>query len=250
MTTAIAWFRRDARLDDNPAWAEAARADLVCPLFVLDPSLTSKVSSKRLNLLLAGLSQLDRSLGELGGRLRVERGDPTTVVARVSREVGADQIHVNSEVTPFGTERDEVIARDHELVTHEGNYVSPLGSVLTNDLQPYRVFTPFYKKWIEMTPAPVNRVEPAALTSDSGIGIPDHGQTPVPAGERAGRERLANFMEVADDYHRLNDRIDLDSTSHLSVDLKYGWIGPAKSCRRGRDRVSGKKRIRETGGVA
>jgi deoxyribodipyrimidine photo-lyase len=36
---------------------------------------------------------------------------------------------------------------------------------------------------------------------------------------------LAEFLERVDAYDEERDRIDLDSTSHLSVDLKYGWVG-------------------------
>ncbi|WP_255709228.1 deoxyribodipyrimidine photo-lyase [Spirosoma sp. KNUC1025] len=34
--TIIIWFRRDLRLNDNPALAQAAQAGNVLPLFVLD----------------------------------------------------------------------------------------------------------------------------------------------------------------------------------------------------------------------
>ena len=38
--TAVLWFRRDLRLHDHPALADAlAQADRVAPLFVLDPAL-------------------------------------------------------------------------------------------------------------------------------------------------------------------------------------------------------------------
>ena len=36
----LVWFRRDLRLDDNPAWSAATReCDEVLPVFVLDPTL-------------------------------------------------------------------------------------------------------------------------------------------------------------------------------------------------------------------
>ena len=228
MTTAIAWFRRDARLDDNPAWAAASSADLVCPLFVIDPGLTTRVSSRRMDLLVAGLASLDRQLTKAGGRLRVEVGDPVEVVTRVREELNADQIHVNSDVTPYGCNRDDQVSLHNPLVTHEGTYVSPIGAVLTNNGEPYKVFTPFYKKWLETTPAPQPPPAPSGLTSEAGEGLPDRPTAVLPAGEEAAQRRLDHFLETVDDYHDLNDRIDLDATSHLSTDLKYGWIGPRR----------------------
>lgn len=51
MTAAIAWFRRDARLDDNPALVAAAGKGRVCPLFVVDPALWDRASPLRRDLL-------------------------------------------------------------------------------------------------------------------------------------------------------------------------------------------------------
>ncbi|HEX6286340.1 MAG TPA: deoxyribodipyrimidine photo-lyase, partial [Acidimicrobiia bacterium] len=108
--TSVVWFRRDARLDDNPALTAASAEGDVCALFVIDPYLYDRVSSRRRDLLIAGLHELDRRLGERGGRLRISRGEPARVVPAVAREVGADAVHVNSEVTPHGVSRDRDVA--------------------------------------------------------------------------------------------------------------------------------------------
>ncbi|MDH3682571.1 MAG: deoxyribodipyrimidine photo-lyase, partial [Acidimicrobiia bacterium] len=42
------WFRRDLRLDDNPAWAAATAAhDQVVALFVLEPRLLNASGQMR-----------------------------------------------------------------------------------------------------------------------------------------------------------------------------------------------------------
>jgi deoxyribodipyrimidine photo-lyase len=226
--TSVVWFRRDARLDDNPAFAAASREGEVCALFIIDPELFERASSRRRDLLVAGLHDLDRRLCDRGGRLRVSRGDPAEVVSATLDEVGADRVHINAEVTPFGVARDGQVSDIADLVVHDGVYAAPPGSVLTNRGERYKVFTPFYEKWSEMKLQPEQMLEDLVLVDDPGDGLPDEPETVIPAGESAAIERLGAFDERADAYELERDRIDLDSTSHLSVDLKYGWVGPRR----------------------
>lgn len=226
MNKAIVWFRRDVRLEDNPAWARGTEADLVCPLFVVDPRLYDMVTDRRRQLLVAGLDALDQRIRRAGGRLRVERGDPTEVVPAVTAELRAGIVHANREVTPYGVRRDRSISSRVDLEISEGTYVQPPGSVLTQREEPYRVFTPFLRQWLE-TPLPsLARPGAAQITRDPGIGVPSP-TVAHDAGEEAAMKRLEAFLERADTYHELRDRPDLDATSRLSTDLKYGWLGPA-----------------------
>ncbi len=80
--TTIFWFRRDLRLEDNPALGEAARdGDVVATSVVIDvfakPAGTTRVAFWR-----ATLASLDRSLG---GALMVRVGDPAERLASLAR---------------------------------------------------------------------------------------------------------------------------------------------------------------------
>lgn len=226
--TSVFWFRRDARLDDNPGLNAAAQEGAVVPLFVIDPALFDRCSARRRDLLLAGLANLDEQLGERGGRLRVEYGEPARVVPRVVEDSGAEAVHINREVTPYGTARDEKVSSRVDLIAHEGIYAQPPGSVLTEAGQPYKVFSPFYRSWSEHKVSPTILPDDVELTADTGDGLPAFEDPVVPAGPQGAEQRLAAFQERVDDYEDERDRIDLDSTSHVSVDLKYGWIGPRR----------------------
>ena len=84
MKTAIWWIRRDLRLSDNQALSEALRqAEVVVPVFILDPNLISSefVGRARLAFLFDGLRELDRSLKQCGSGLILRRGDPLEVLA-------------------------------------------------------------------------------------------------------------------------------------------------------------------------
>lgn len=223
--TEIVWFRRDARLDDNPALSAAARQGDVCALFVIDPTLFYAVSERRRDLLVAGLHDLDRRMRDRGGRLRISTGDPTDVVPAVALEIGARAVHVNAEVTPYGIRRDRAVGQRVELFEHEGIYAAPPGSILTNQGEPYRVFTAFHAKWTMLRHEPTGEPEGLRLLDMPGEGLPDEVDTEIPSGETGALARLAAFERRVNDYGDGRDRIDRDETSHLSVDLKYGWLG-------------------------
>ena len=91
MTRSIMWFRRDLRLADNAALAEAIRQGEVIPAFVIDPVLlqSDRVGAKRVAWLAANLRELDRSLRERGSQLIVRRGEPAAELLKLARETQA-----------------------------------------------------------------------------------------------------------------------------------------------------------------
>lgn len=237
MTISILWFRRDLRLSDHPALLAAVdSADEVLPVFVRDPALHDRgaVRTGRLEASLAALS------ADTGGALVLRTGDPAEVIAELAESVNADQVHVSRESTPYGRRRDDRV-REHlaregrELVETGSPYAVGPGRVLNKTGEPYRVFTPFSKAWRDHGwPEPGARPDDIAWAADPD---PDESHDPDPgsrdagdgaeAGEQAALERWREFLR--DDlisYGDQRDRPDLDTTSRLSVHLKYGEIHP------------------------
>jgi deoxyribodipyrimidine photo-lyase len=238
----IAWFRRDLRLDDNPAWAAATRAHgRVLALYVIDPALLEPAGARRASRLLGDVDALDRRLAEAGGRLCVRIGDPATVVAAEAHARGAVAVHANADVTPYSTRRDAAVAAALEgggvaWRTRWGTLVHPPGSVRTAAGGLSQVFTPFHRAW-ERTPWEA-WPEPgdADLLDDPGDALPEaavgypllDGQEGPAArpGEVGAVERLALAAERADRYDEERNRPDLLGTSELSADLRFGTLSP------------------------
>ncbi len=225
--SAMVWFRRDLRLDDNPAWSAATRTGAeVTPVFVIDPELWDRVSSQKRAMLAASLRALDDSLAAQDGRLYVRRGRPEQVLPELVERWGIGHVHWNADYTPYARRRDEPIASTLPVTRHHGQVVHQPGSIRTNDGGRYQVFTPFYRRW---TDAPISTTPPPApmrVRSDPGDGVPDTDAAPIRAGEAGALERLEQFVERVDAYPAERDRPDLDTTSRLSIDLKFGTIGP------------------------
>ena len=231
----VMWFRRDLRLEDNPALLEACEsASGVLLLFVVDPRLWAPAGPARQAYLADSLAALDESVG---GRLVVRRGDPRREVVRAALEVGARTVHVAADFGPYGARRDRAVEQaladeGVELRRTGSAYAVTPGRIVSGGGEGYKVFSPFARAWTEHGwRGPAGR-PPAAqswLTASSD-GIPQ-AQTPqglrLPeAGEKAARGRWAAFLETVADYDDARDRPDLDATSHMSAHLKWGEIHP------------------------
>ncbi len=226
--TALVWFRRDLRLTGNPAW-EAAAADheMIRPVYVIEASLW-RPGEHRTRQLAAELGALDQSLRARGGRLTVLDGPAEHAIPYLA--AGVEAMYWNDDWSPYSTRRDRTVAERLKVPIHRfnGTLVHAPGSILTGDGGPYRVFTPFYRRWMA-TPLPERIATPVSseITTDPGDGVPDAGGPPLhAAGEAAAIERLHAFLGDVDEYESLRDRPDLDGTSRLSIDLKFGTISP------------------------
>lgn len=187
--TAVLWFRRDLRLHDHPALADAlARADRIAPLFVLDPALITGRwrSPNRTWFMLASLAALAASLEAAGSVLVVRVGRPELVVPAFAAEVGARTVHVSRDYAPYGRARDRRVAAALLLagvVLHaaQGNLVQEPEDLATRTGTPYRVFGPFHRAWSTLwvrTPL----AAPAVIPTD---GLPARaGSTVVTVDER------------------------------------------------------------------
>lgn len=232
-STSVLWFRRDLRLGDHPALLAAIEsAAHVLPVFVLDPRLLD-TDTPRSRRLLASVAALQK---DTRGALVIRHGDPADVIPRLAKQVGAQQVHVSRETTPYGRRRDEAVEKalaedGRELVATGSPYAVGPGRVVNQSGAPYKVFTPFARAWHQHgRPAPAERPKRIPWLRD-GVHSDDlpevDGLEGIEAGEHAARKRWEAFLESGlTAYDTERDRPDLDSTSRLSAPLKYGEIHP------------------------
>jgi len=226
----LVWFRRDLRLDDNPAWASATSEHrFVVPLFVIDQRLVDRAGPYRRRQLLATVQALDYALAQAGGRLLVRIGDPVQLVPETVAALSVGSVYFNADVTPFATTRDDKVEAALQVPVRRwwGTLVHPPGSVLTAKGQLSRVFTPFHRRWKDVEwedwPTPGS----ATLLDDPGEPMPAlDDRPPMFEGEDEAQLRLVEFLERVDDYVDERDRIDREGTSRLSADLRFGTLSP------------------------
>jgi len=227
----LVWFRRDLRLDDNPAWAAAtSERKAVVPLYVLDRRLLDKVGPYRRRQLIANLQALDYDMFEhTGGRLLVRYGDPTQLVPEAAKVFQVGAVYWNADVSPFAVARDRAVGEqiDVPMTTSYGSLVHAPGAVRTAKGSLSKVFTAFYKGWRKAPWDPWPEAGDAMVLDDPGEPLPFlDGPPPFFEGEREARRRLEAFVERVDRYDDDRDRLDIAGTSQLSADLRYGTLSP------------------------
>jgi deoxyribodipyrimidine photo-lyase len=225
--SALVWFRRDLRFTDNPAWAAATTDhEAVEAIFVLDQRLLGSAGEARRDLLFANLRALDSELRGLGGNLTVVTGPADEALPGFARDHEA--VYWNRDYTPYAIKRDNAVATgtDVAVVTFDGGVVLAPETVLTGSGTPYRVFTPYYRTWSATPIEPGPQTGSATILGRAEVEIPAPNRPTIPPGEVGARNRLEQFLAVVDGYQDERNRPDLDRTSHLSVDLKFGTISP------------------------
>jgi deoxyribodipyrimidine photo-lyase len=231
-TRAVVWFRRDLRLNDNPAWASASEtAERIIALYVLDPTLLRGTGEFRRTQLFAHLHSLDDSLQACGGRLMVRHGKAETIVPEIAAARGATLVCANADVTPYARHRDSVIKDllGSSFQRWWGNLVHPPGAVLTAKGRTSRVFTPFAAKWNRLPLPTWPEGAPVPVDDDTGDGLPDLDAKPFqPGGESAATDRLLDFSRRADRYGETRDLPAAVGTSVLSADLRFGTLAPRR----------------------
>jgi deoxyribodipyrimidine photo-lyase len=254
-SAAIVLFTRDLRVHDHPALVAASSAARVVPLFVLDDAILSRpyAAPNRLVALLEALADLRASLRALGSDLVVRRGRPAAVVAELLGQLTSTAtgtaagtgaagvaVHCSADVSAFARAREAALARvaadaGASFAAHPGVMLVDPHLVRATGGGHFKVFTPYWRRWSQVTPRPVLGVPdlpplPAGL--DAGA-IPElaalSAGTPAPmlqpSGERAARARLAWWMDgPVEDYAEGRNRMAEDATSRLSVPLHLGCL--------------------------
>jgi deoxyribodipyrimidine photo-lyase len=249
--TAVVWFRRDLRVHDQPALAHAlAVADRIAPLVVLDDALLARhaASRNRIWFMARSVEALATALADRGAPLTVRRGRPEHVVAGFAAEVGAERVVVTRELTPYARGRDARVAgalaaRGVAFDAGRGLLVQEPEAVRRVGGGAYAVFGPFHRAWSALSLRPVlpapdelpgierdaaSASEPAPLLRE--IEPTAHRDLLPAPGEAAARERLAAWAGSGrlERYTADRDRLDLEGTSRLSQDLRFGLLSPVE----------------------
>lgn len=137
----IVWLRRDLRLADQPAFHAAAQEGPVIPVFVLDDDAPGghAVGSAARWWLHHSLASLSGDLARHGSRIVLRRGDAAEEIAKVAREAGARTVHAIRHYEPWWRTAQAELARQFDLVLHDGNYLLPPGAVTTGAGTPYKL---------------------------------------------------------------------------------------------------------------
>jgi len=249
----ILLFHNDLRLADNPALTAAVRrgGPLIC-LYVWDPAVKGYAMAGAASRwwLHHSIQKLSANLKKAGNDLVIRLGQTTNVLSDVLGQFEKSHVFWNRSCEPPAreTEREILTILESEKVQSTGFYGNNLvdpASIKTQTENPYRVFTPFWKRLqskLQLSPTlPAPRTLPPqpsgtlkSLPLDSLKLLPTidwtqgirESWTP---GENGAQAALKKFMRnPAKVYATDRDRPDLPHTSRMSPHLHFGEISPGK----------------------
>ncbi|MBT95963.1 MAG: deoxyribodipyrimidine photolyase [Acidimicrobiaceae bacterium] len=231
MSIAVCWFRKDLRLNDNPAWGSACSNGAVIPIFVLEPSLLESTSQRKKDVLFSNLIALQFELESVGGYLLTLYGPSKEVLPSLLSDWKATSLHFNKDHAPAAKERDKVICESLNIDQHGhwGNLILPPGTVVSGSGSVHKVFTPFYKKWVTIDKVSAYESPTANFHTQPRISesLQPIRETPsFETGSSGAYQRLKNFLPKISEYETDRDYPSINGTSLLSSDLHFGTIGP------------------------
>jgi deoxyribodipyrimidine photo-lyase len=248
LRNSLVWFRRDLRVDDHAALHHALRSsDRVHCVFVFDTDILAGLprDDRRVQFIHASLQELDKRLRVWGAYLIVRHGRAADEIVDLAARLQAESVFANHDYEPGAIARDrEVQQRLREagrsLQTFKDQVIFEKDEVLTLAGGPFSVFTPYKNAWLKRLAAHPEAIEayetapwagalapaPAGHTLPTleGLGFVAS-ETPIePAGMSGARQLLDAFLQRIAGYRTARDFPALDSTSRLSVHLRFGTL--------------------------
>ncbi len=249
--SALHWFRRDLRDDDNASLYHALKsAQRVHCVFVFDREILDKLgdrADRRVEFIRESVAELQASLRARGGDLLVLHDTARTAIPALARRLAVDAVFANGDYEPGALERDAAVGKTLEangrrMHLAKDQVVFEKDEVLTQAGKPYTVFTPYKNAWLAKIQAEPFYLEAYPVASHARALAPGAAQAPMPSLEEMGfegtgiaqlgiptgmsgaRATLADFARRIERYAEARDFPDVKGVSYLSVHNRFGTV--------------------------
>lgn len=250
--SSVVLFRRDLRVDDNPALRAATSAGQAVAVYILDDEADGRPLGGAARWWLHhSLVRLEAKLDTLGVPLILRRGDQNAQAMAIANSEGARAVYWNRRYTPWGIATDKSLKSDLRrngiaASSFAGTYLREPWEVRSKRGGWLRVFTPFYRASLAMGEPPPPVRPPAAQanhrsrSSSEPLAALDLLPTaPDWAGglrkawlgglEAPGKTLHAFVQNGIANYDGTRDRPDIDGTAALSPYLAFGELSPRQA---------------------
>ncbi|MDG1652287.1 MAG: deoxyribodipyrimidine photo-lyase [Flavobacteriaceae bacterium] len=235
----IFWFRRDLRIEDNHGLFEALSGkNEVIPIFIFDQQILKKLpkSDARLEFILVALGTIDIAMKRNRCSLGMYLGTPKAIFKKIIKQWPIEKVICNTDYEPYARERDASIAAFLEenniaFESYKDQVIFEKDEVVKNDGTPYRVYTPFSRKWLELfsqnpianfpSESHLNNLAPLDLPQ---LNLEDLGFNP----SQLSSPKYIFNEKIISSYEETRNYPAVDQTSRIGTHLRFGTLSVRK----------------------
>lgn len=240
----IFWFRRDLRLNDNNGLFNALNSGgKVQPIFIFDKEILEKLpkNDARVSFIHQELENINQQLEKIESTIDVYFGKPVDVFTSLSKKYEIDIVFTNHDYEPYSIKRDQEIKQFLEtkniyFKTFKDQVIFERNEIVKKDGTPYKVYTPYSKKWLEtfhlkgIDTFPSENIQQNFVKkkSEQFLTLEEIGFTKSPI--RVKSYKIST--EIIDDYEETRNFPAKDSTSKLGAHLRFGTVSVRKMAKK------------------
>lgn len=257
----LVWFRRDLRDYDHAALYHALKhSTAVYCCFVFDTDILDPLpkADRRVEFILACITELKEALTKQGGDLIVLHGKPLLEIPKLAKSLDATAVYVNHDYEPVAIKRDRDVAaalekQDISFHHFKDQVIFEKEEVMNNAGRPYGVFTPYKNAWLKkvddfyLSTYPTDRYKKnyakpkhSALPTLASLGFePTNLQDlRIPTGMQGGLALFDDFKQRMSHYQEARNFPAVKGVSYLSVHLRFGTVSIRHLAREARHQAS------------
>ena len=232
----IFWFRRDLRLHDNVALFNALKSgEKVLPIFIFDTSILDKLpkNDARVSFIIKELRSMNEHLKSFDASIDILHGKPIEVFESLIKKYQIASVFTNQDYEPYAIRRDQEIlellkSENINFNSFKDQVIFEKNEITKKDGNPYVVYTPYSKKWIEAYEQ-INHIHYSS--EDLLSQLYTQSKAKELKLEELGFEEtntpIKNYIfnsRIINEYEETRNFPALDNTSKLGPHLRFGTV--------------------------
>ena len=238
------WHRRDLRIEDNIGLHHALTSGKkVIPLFIFDSEILDKLpkNDARVNFIYDELRNIHNTLTRLGSSLLVKHGNPIDVIKELIKLYNITEVYTNHDYEPYAIARDKEVneflsSQNIEFNTYKDQVIFERDDIVKTDGKPYKIYTPFSKKWLSILHDTDYESIDCASHYDNFTKISFDFPSLKDIGFTTSNIKVLPYAiteNIIDNYEDTRNFPAIEGTSRLSPHLRFGTISVRKCVQEG-----------------
>lgn len=235
---AVFWFRRDIRMYDNTGLHAALTSGLkVLPVFIFDKNIlnTLQADDERVSFIYQALESINQLILPFKTGIHMFHGNPSEIFSRILSQYNVKFVFANHDYEPYSINRDNEVKallekRQVKFVTFKDQVIFEKNEIVKLSGEPYTVFTPYSHKWLDELSRNTEVLQLRNSENYFHNFLPTE-QTTMQILSAFGFNEKKNIYKPfeinklnIENYHKTRNIPSLDSTSKISVHLRFGTV--------------------------